>query len=361
MQNGGRGILFPRDDRRRGPEATNGGSKRSLSVHFTDEVPNGDGSSLVRLLADIVTGVLATVAVAGLCTMLMVLQFAVRPFSLTVYRRLAAQLGAASFVDALALLLPDTKVFLTGDSDVPSPVGTSVLVSNHLVDGDWWSMFVLGRCVGLRGSLKVFLRNEYLHVNVENSPTSLNGNGSALGSHAVGSIASSPSAPRNGENGTSHHHFTSGHKSAHQRNDLSLLAKLLHLFLEFPLINGDDSFSSRNEWNQQLRSFAESSGATAPVHFMFFPEGWCQYNGANRRSILAKGNEFAKREGRPQLKHLLLPRARGFNASLECLRHSSPVVYDVTMVSFFDRRQSSFIFGFYWTFSSHFSLLSSIP
>jgi precorrin isomerase len=43
-------------------------------------------------------------------------------------------------------------------------------------------------------------------------------------------------------------------------------------------------------------------------------------------------NEFAKREGRPQLKHLLLPRTTGFNASLESLRASSPVVYDVTMV-----------------------------
>jgi hypothetical protein len=46
---------------------------------------------------------------------------------------------------------------------------------------------------------------------------------------------------------------------------------------------------------------------------------------------MAKSNEFAKREGRPQLKHLLLPRTTGINASLESLRESSPVVYDLTI------------------------------
>lgn len=41
--------------------------------------------------------------------------------------------------------------------------------------------------------------------------------------------------------------------------------------------------------------------------------------------------EFARREGRPILKHLLLPRTTGFSASLESLRSSSPIVYDVTI------------------------------
>ena len=111
------------------------------------------------------------------------------------------------------------------------------------------------------------------------------------------------------------------------------MAKLLHLFLEYPLINGEDYMSNRDQLFQLLRSLAEYSDV-APVHLLFFPEGWSQHNGADRKSILAKSNEFAKREGRPQLRHLLLPRTRGFNASLECLRESSPVVYDVTMVRF---------------------------
>ena len=47
--------------------------------------------------------------------------------------------------------------------------------------------------------------------------------------------------------------------------------------------------------------------------------------------VLARSNEFAKREGRPQLKHLLLPRTTGFNASISSLRESSPVIYDMTI------------------------------
>jgi hypothetical protein len=108
------------------------------------------------------------------------------------------------------------------------------------------------------------------------------------------------------------------------------MANLLHQLLEFPLLSGDDHTADREQLVRLLRSFAHDN-ASAPVHLLFFPEGWSLHNGADRTAILAKSNEFAQREGRPQLKHLLLPRARGFNASLECLRESSPVVYDVTM------------------------------
>jgi hypothetical protein len=110
-----------------------------------------------------------------------------------------------------------------------------------------------------------------------------------------------------------------------------MIAKLLHTFLEFPLLNGEDYISDRENLFQLLRSFAERNGAAAPVHLLLFPEGWALYNGESRKSVLARSNEFAKREGRPQLKHLLLPRTTGFNASLDSLRESSPVVYDVTM------------------------------
>jgi hypothetical protein len=110
------------------------------------------------------------------------------------------------------------------------------------------------------------------------------------------------------------------------------MAKLLHAFLEFPVMSGEDYISDRQDLFQLLRSFAQHNAAGAPVHLLLFPEGWSLHNGSDRRAVLAKSNEFAKREARPQLKHLLLPRTTGFNASLESLRESSPVVYDVTMV-----------------------------
>jgi hypothetical protein len=271
---------------------------------------------------DILTAMVAAVCIAGLSTVLVVLYVTVRPFSLPVYRRLAAQLGAAGFIDSLALLLPNTRIYLTGDSDVPSPVGASLMVSNHLQDCDWWAILMLGRFVGLRGSVKVFLRNEYLQINMDQGEIIPRSTGSAT-SISLASVQRSESLSSSGNLAANAHHYSP--------RDLSLMAKLLHLFLEFPLINGEDYHSNRDQLFTLLRSFADNSVA-APVQLLFFPEGWSQHNGADRRSILAKSNEFAKREGRPQLKHLLLPRTRGFNASLECLRESSPVVYDITMV-----------------------------
>jgi hypothetical protein len=313
--------------------ASNGRS--SYHVHFPDEreadTDIGWGGPL-DILWSLVSAGLATVCLGGMGTILVVLYVTVRPFSQCAYRRLAAQLGAAAFLDAMALLLPNTKIYLTGDSDAPSPVGTSILVSNHLVDGDWWAILMLGRCTGLRGSIKVFLRNEYLQINKQGSsgnvsPTSRSSY-SALANAASPSPAISRLSEGSGVNLTHRYHVDSP-------QDLALFAKLLHLLLEFPILNDEDYISDREQLFQLLRSFADNYGTGAPVHLLFFPEGWSLHNGADRRSILAKSNAFAQREGRPQLKHLLLPRTRGFNASLECLRESSPVVYDVTMVRSF--------------------------
>jgi hypothetical protein len=290
----------------------------------------------LEILGDLVTALLAAVCVAGLSTIFVLLYVTVRPFSLPLYRRLAAQFGAASFVDALALLLPNTRIFLTGDSDVPSPVGMSLVVSNHLMDCDWWVLLMLGRCVGLRGSVKAFLRNEFLQISMPDaeSTSAIRTNGSHPNGHGSSGLQSSFSPATASTTGASPVSSNTGHAKPHYHpQDLALMAKLLHLFLEFPLMNGEDYMSNRDQLFQLLRSLAEYSDA-APVHLLFFPEGWSQHNGADRRSILAKSNEFAKREGRPQLRHLLLPRTRGFNASLECLRESSPVIYDVTMVRF---------------------------
>jgi hypothetical protein len=212
-----------------------------------------------------------------------------------------------------------------------------------VVTADWWAIFLLGRCVGLRGSLKVFLRNEFLGISMENvdmATLRTNGSSSNLTSSAVavassngGSLApahgagASPTASSSSSSSSTGH----GHGTSKQAApDLALMAKLLHLFMEFPLVNGEDT-SDREQLFIMLRSFA-AAGTVSPVHLLFYPECWCMHNGADRRSTHARSNEFAKREGKPALTHLLLPRTRGFNACLECLRESAPVVYDVTMV-----------------------------
>lgn len=368
MNGNGNGIQYPRhpslDNLRRNKVNNHNGSMNSRShpqqpasdntadrpsrVRFPEDVTESEDGPL-EFIADVIFGIAAFVCSLGLVTISVVLYLVVRPFSVAMARRLLAQIGAASFLDAIALLLPNTKIYLTGDSDVPNPVGTSILVSNHLMDGDWWTVLMLGRCVGLRGSVKVFLRNEFLHLNKaqnhsDRSPRQSNTaamnmttvppvrNNISLGSAAgaTGMIKSSSFTNRNNGNGGSSP--TIDHHPRHQPSpDLTITAKFLHTFLEFPLMNGEDYISERESLFQLLRSFAERNGAAAPVHLLLFPEGWSLHNGEDRKAVLAKSNEFAKREARPQLKHLLLPRTTGFNATLDSLRESSPVVYDVTM------------------------------
>jgi hypothetical protein len=329
-------------------ETTTGAPSRGVRF-FPDN--DGNAASIFDSILGIWTAMLASWCVAGLSTILAVLYVTVRPFSKSTYRRLAAVWGGAAFVDAVTLLLPNCRIYLTGDSDLPSPVGSSVLVANHVVPADWWAMFLLGRCVGLRGNLKVFLRNEFLQVNIENvDATSSTGNCNNGRSNGSSTTTAAPlmtsSSGTNGAIAVSHQPASSGSPTSSFPSsivsygdscrkaapDLSLMAKLLHLFLEFPLINGEDYASDREQLYTLLRSLA-APDTGSPVHFLFYPECWSMHNGADRRSVHAKSNEFAKRDGKQPLKHLLLPRTRGFNASLECLRESSPVVYDVTMVS----------------------------
>ena len=319
-------------------QGSSSSSPTSPRVRFPDDVDHSDDADRndpLEFLVDLLFGTAAFVCSLGLITILVILYLIVRPFSIGLSRRLSNQLGAAAFLDAIALMLPNTQIYLTGDSDVPSPVGTSILVSNHLMDGDWWTILMLGRCVGIRGSVKVFLRNEILHI-TQNS----NSERSPRGSFSSAMLTSSSSgaspktlttaAPRNGNSSptTSSSNINERHPAS---PDLTILGRLLHSLLEFPLMNGEDYISDRQKMFMLLRSFSERSGSAAPAHLLLFPESWCLHNGEDRKSVLAKSNEFARREGRPQLKHLLLPRTTGFNASLESLRESSPVVYDVTM------------------------------
>ena len=297
-------------------------------------------STIVDSLLGIITALLVSWCIVGLCLILAVLYVTVRPFSRSTYRRLAAVWGGAALIDTITLLLPNCRIYLSGDSDIPSPVGSSVLVANHIVPADWWAIFLLGRCVGLRGNLKVFLRNEFLQVNIKNVDSFRSHTTYTNGAHSMITNGSSNGGgsiiiPQNHQQGSPT--FTTGQGDTSRCRkaapDLSLMAKLLHLFLEFPLINGEDYPSDREQLFTLLRSFASPPETASPVHLLLYPESWSMHNGTDRKSVHAKSNGFAKREGKPTLKHLLLPRTRGFNASLQCLRESSPVVYDVTMVS----------------------------
>ncbi len=344
--NGNSGIANPRhpsldnlcrnqlNGSRSHPQLQSDNTERGSRVRF--EADENESESVLDIILDVAFGLAALVCSMGLVTVLVLLYLIVRPFSVGMARRLSAQLGAAAFLDSIALLLPNTRIYLTGDSDIPSPVGTSLLVSNHLMDGDWYALLMLGRCVGLRGSVKVFLRNEILHLDQNgnaprhspttrrNSPPSIT-RPSLPASVAMGVVDSVPVVPP--RNTT-----TNVPLSRHPPSpDLSMAAALLHTLLDFPLMNGEDYISNRENMFQLLRSFTGRSGSAAPVHLLLFPEGWSVYNGEDRKSVLARSNAFAKREGRPQLKHLLLPRTTGFNASLDSLRESSPVVYDVTI------------------------------
>ena len=307
------------------PQLPSQSQEGSSRVRFESNTSLLDGP--LDLIISLLQGATVIVSAFGMATILVCLYLIVRPFSIPMARRLAAQIGAASWLDALALILPNTQIKLTGDSDVPSPVGTSILVTNHLMDGDWFTLLMLGRCVGLRGSIKVFLRNEILNLKKSGTPT--NGERSQATTNGTPARSNSQIVAQGSPQRAA---ASSSSIYRHQTPvDLSLVANFLHTFLEFPLLNGEDYISDRENLFQLLRSFADRNEAAAPVHLLLFPEGWSLYNGEDRKNVLARSNEFAKREKRPQLKHLLLPRTTGFNASLNSLRESSPVVYDVTM------------------------------
>ena len=306
---------------------------------------------LLQLRTLAAMGVAALCAV-GLLTLLGILFITVRPFSKPTYRRLSATLAASVFLDAMALLAPDMTICLTGDSDVPSPVGASVMVCNHLLNGDWWAMFMLGRCVGLRGSIKVFLRNEMLQGsgggggggNLGSSLTMSSGEETSASTSTNGIRWLSPSNSTtngsiNGNSADMNDMNGIGFSDAFLGGDdkvpigVRLGGHILHSLMEFPLLSAESSqnwVKDRSDLLTLLRSFADE-GAPAPIHLLLYPEGWSLQGEADRTAAMAKSNEFAKREGRPQLKNLLLPRTKGFNACLESLREANPFIYDVTM------------------------------
>jgi hypothetical protein len=256
----------PSLDNLRRPQMSGTSRSYPLLPAFNGTIQEEEDSSLGILLG-YVAALAAMVCVSGLVIILSVLYVTIRPFSKGAYRRLAAQVGCSAFLDAMALLLPNTRLCLTGDSDVPSPVGTSVLISNHLMDGDWWPMLMLGRCVGLRGSLKIFLRNEIIELHKSKK---------ALHDSAV--VATAP--PTESKTVTFQRSNTTGAGNGCARKVspmLSLAGRLLHILLEFPLLSGEnnkDYISEREDLFQLLREFAVNNGAEAPVNLLLFPEGW---------------------------------------------------------------------------------------
>lgn len=101
---------------------------------------HGDGrrTGLVDTIVGFFAFYLTIVCLCGLMAIMVILYLTVRPFSVNVYRRLSAHIGMSTFLDAMSLLLPDTRLIVTGDSDIPTPIGASLFVCNHLLDGDYW-------------------------------------------------------------------------------------------------------------------------------------------------------------------------------------------------------------------------------
>lgn len=324
-------------------------------------ISNGDHNEAQLPLSPIIilknlSLVLISILVAvGAITIILILYVIIRPFSLSLYRRLACTIAVASFLDAMALILPNTKIYLTGDSDPLTPVGASVLVCNHVMNGDWWVILMLARCVSLKGSIKAFLQHRGPAMSSNDvaftSSSSLlpqghpSGNGKSLAnvtmtrnpSHSTFPIPLSSSNPdsKTISTGVSQRNVrTAAGTTATATTTTSrpcIGTIFLNKFLDFPLLSSENAqnyVQERNELFSLLRSFASTS-TTVPVHLLLFPEGCPE--GDDRKGMIAKSIEFAKRDGRPQLKHLLLPRTTGFYASLESLRGASTVVYDVTM------------------------------
>ena len=263
----------------------------------------------------------------------------------------------------MALLLPNTRIYLTGDSDPLSPIGVSVLVCNHVMEGDWWAILMLARCVGLRGSVKPFLQSNHVVPSTTTTTTTTTAVTTATATTNTTTVMVDSSDNNNSSNSNSPIRAVMDSNNNHNNNNLpsnngngngtttttpstattttsnmdgsSLILRFLHTLLEFPMLSSEHTqnyITDREELFSLLRSFA-SNGAPAPTHLLLFPEGWRSGVGVghDRKSMMTKSIEFAKREGRPQLQHLLLPRTTGFYASLDSLREASPVIYDVTM------------------------------
>ncbi|KAG5192570.1 acyltransferase-domain-containing protein [Tribonema minus] len=96
-------------------------------------------------------------------------------------------------------------------------------------------------------------------------------------------------------------------------------------------LKGLDFIMLRRDWQvdqkhlmQQLQVFVHDD---TPLRLVIFPEGTTM-----NTTSLEKSTAFAQKQGRPELKRLLLPRTTGFAACLDCLKDvPSGTVYDLTI------------------------------
>jgi len=128
----------------------------------SDVTQNDLAHAIITLTKRCVSIVLVVASSVGLSIILLILYCVVRPFSRSYYRHLSQTLGATMFLDAMALVLPNTKICITGDSDVPIEFGTSVVVSNHMGEIDWWIIMMVGRCIGLKGECDLLCLSFYI-------------------------------------------------------------------------------------------------------------------------------------------------------------------------------------------------------
>lgn len=282
-----------------------------------------DDENLLTILKQVATLLLIFILTCGEVITILILYVIVRPFSLSLYRRMVSS-KCAEFFDSVALFLPNMKIYMTSDSDYLSPVGVSVLVCNHSMEGDWWAMIMFARLLGHRGSIKPFLQKVPPSNDHHNSIST----NTSFSSNTIGSTTQLNSKVQKGRLKNVPIQVSDEYVAASWEPSIPTI--FLNKFLDFPLLssaNNQNYIQDRNELFSLLRSFASDAAALAPTHFLLFPEGML-LEGQDRKSMIAKSVEFAKREGRPQLQHLLLPRTTGFSASLESLREASPVIYD---------------------------------
>merc|ERR1712146_743719 len=95
-------------------------------------------------------------------------------------------------------------------------------------------------------------------------------------------------------------------------------------FLEYPMVQADSWTKSRTRVTSTLRSFAVDK---FPTLLFFFPEG-----DKINEDIREKSRQYAEREKRPTLTHVLLPRTTGFNTCIEAFRDANhPMIFDMTI------------------------------
>jgi len=217
----------------------------------------------LRVMAAVIFATIGVNVLAGF------LYLTVCPWSPERYRRILSQYCAKWWVDAIAICYPHIRISVTGDSDMLGALQPSIILCNHQIEGDWWHVLMVARCVGLHGNMKIVLKREL--------------------------------------------------------RDIPLVGLLLW-WLDFPtLARGSEWQEEKPKMTKMLETFSEER---LPVQVLLFPEGTV----CNQTSI-ANSLKFAAREGRPKLKLLLLPHKKGFYTCLDSLKseNNSPVVYDMTM------------------------------